>query len=174
MIKRIIKYFDSIVDRIFCAAGAVVFSQIPQFIRQYTDALSGALMEARRQIDSIRSMAELGGKTLEEFIGKHLSSTDPDFQNSGKVMQASVDRFAYYEAAYRALIDSAIWKKPFLFLYYLDIDLFHAVKFQPGLPLSVEGACYAFAGILAGLLVYNIIKLPYWIYRERSELKKVR
>lgn len=168
VLRAIGRFFDSILDRVFSVAGALVFSQIPQIITQYTDVLSGALSEARRQVQTIREMAAQNGKTLEEFLQKHLNSSDPDFQGSGKIMQKSVERFLELDDAYQALLNAPVWKKPFLFFYHFDSELFRALHFQPALPLTPEGAIYAFVGILAGLLVYNILKSPLYLFGHKK------
>lgn len=171
MLRSLGRIFDTILDRIFAVTGALVCMQVPQFIQQYTDVMAGALSEATRQVETIRSTASQLGKSVEEFILKHLQSSDPDFQASGRIYDAQFERFHWLREAHTALSEASTWNKPFVFFSHLDSRLLQAVDFQPGLPLSIEGLIYGIAGIIIGLFVYHmIIKIPVHIrnaFRKR-------
>ena len=55
------RMIDGLLDRVFCIAGAIGLSQIPGIIQQYVDVLSGALAEARRNVETFREQAALVG-----------------------------------------------------------------------------------------------------------------
>ena len=77
LLRWLFKPIDQLLDRVFSVAGAVVLSQMPQIMRQYLDVLSGALAEAGRNVAVFRDQAFLLGKSLPEFIDKHLRNPDP-------------------------------------------------------------------------------------------------
>lgn len=167
-------FLDGILDRIFTIAGAVTFAQVPQLIQQYIDVLAGALMEAGRQYEAIRIHAAATGKTVNEFIEKHLNSSDPDFRGSGKIFQATVERYEELQSAYKALIDVPLWQKPFSFITHYDSSIMQAVVFEPGLPLNTEGLVYAVTGAVVGFLFYNtILKLPVYLLSSGKKKKEL-
>ncbi len=169
ILRKITAVIDGFLDRVFSMAGAVIFSQIPRLIDQYTDVLSGALFESSKMVESITRRAGEIGRSIEEFIGKHLNSQDPDFIASGKIMQESLERYDRYKEALDAITSANIFYKPFAFFYYLDWELFKTVRFTPGIPLTVEGGMYAVTGLAFGFLFYNVIlKAPVHFMRVKS------
>ncbi|MCR9141230.1 MAG: DUF2937 family protein [bacterium] len=157
---------DTLLDRIFSALGAVALSQIPQLISQYYDVLTGALAEAKTNVDVFRAKAAELELDLQSFINEHITSGSPIFRKSGEGMQLALDRYEAYGAAQSALRDASVWERPFVFFQHLDATLFAALEFRPGLPLTVEGAVYALVGIVFGLGVYHLFRtLPVRLVR---------
>lgn len=174
LLRPIFSLIDSILDRVFSLGGAIVAAQIPAFLMEYMATLKGALMESGRNVDSMRMRATEMGRTLEEFIAKHLASPDADFVASGKIMQESLLRYETYQNAYMALDTAPIWKKFLVFLQVFDFQLVKGMHFTPALPLSVEGGVYALIGLLLGLVVYQaILKLPFHLYTYRHAKRKL-
>ncbi len=170
VVRYIGRSIDTLLDRIFSVAGALVLSQFPEFMKQYYVALSGAFAEAARNLEVFRAQAQLVGKSLEELIDKHLRSTDPDFQATGRAMQSAVERYEDYAAAHAALGDASVWTKPFVFFANFDAGLMKYYDFTPGVPLSIEGAVYAFFGILLGLGVYHLFRsLPVKLFGSKKK-----
>lgn len=168
MVRYILKMIDAFVDRIVSVLGALIFSQFPQFMRQYMDVLAGALAEAKKNVASIQKQAALTGKSLDSFIAKHVASVDPDFKASGRVMQESVERMRNYERMLVEMKNSPIWKKPIVFFQNLDRSLLDAVEFKPALPLDMEAAVYAVIGIAVALFLYSsVLKAPLFLMKRR-------
>jgi hypothetical protein len=166
VLRYIGRSVDTLLDRIFSVLGAVALSQIPQLISQYYDVLTGALAEARTNVQVFRSKAAEVGLDLRSFINEHLTSGSPVFQKSGEGMRLAVDRYESYEASASALADASVWERPFVFFRHLDSSLFTALEFRPGLPLTVEGAVYALVGIVFGLGLYHLFRtLPVRLVR---------
>lgn len=175
LLRKIGQSIDGLLDRICAVAGAALFSQAPQLMRQYQDVLAGALAEAQRNIEVFRTQAQLIGRTMEELLDKHLRSPDPDFQATGRVMRAALERYDDYAAAYEALSTASIWERPFVFLAHFDWKLWEALEFRPALPLDAEGAVYAFLGVLFGMAVYHgVLRLPLTIYQKVQRRKEIQ
>ena len=128
--KFVRNYIDGIFDRIFSVLGAVSLAQFPQFVQQY--------------------------------IHRFRTDADPEIAEQGIIMQEAVERADFLMNAVRALEGSSLITRPFLFLANLDTDIaWNTMQiFQPGVPTTIEGGVYAFAGILLGLAVYHGIKYP--------------
>ncbi len=155
-IFRLFSFVGSLLDRIFAAAGAFVFSQMPALMTQYLTLLRGAMVESGRQYAAIHAQAAAAGRTVDQFIAKHLQSSDPEFMASGRVMDATVQRYMDYRDAIHAIQSSPAWKKPFLMLYHLDFNLVLSLKLSPTIPISYEAAVYALVGMIFGMLVYTL------------------
>ncbi len=157
LIRRIGGMIGGILDRAFSAAGALAFSQIPAYMDQYLLFLKGMLQESRRQVESVQDRASLSGKTLQQFIDKHLASPDPDFSASGLIMKDTLQRYENYRLAVADLEHSTVFQKPFYFLYHFDFSLIKEINYTPSIPVTMEAGVYALAGLVFGLIVYTII-----------------
>ena len=175
LVRLIFSFFDAVLDRVFSLLGAALFAQIPGFILQYRNALQGALVEAGRSVSSMRSQASLVGKTLDAFIAKHLSSADPDFVASGKIMQETLQRFESYQQALISLQNAGPLEKVFVFFRVMDYSLVRQMHFRPVLPLDPEGVLYALVGLIFGLIFYQgILKLPFHFRTYRISRRKLK
>ena len=55
------KWSVALFDRMFSVGGAVAFSQLPQFMQQYSQRLSGHINELDRQVNLMQNAAEASG-----------------------------------------------------------------------------------------------------------------
>lgn len=149
-----------IIDRLFGVAGAFIGSQIPVFMHQYEQRLSGHLHELSHLLEEIRHIALLSGKSMDQYINKFLNSSDPDFISHGKFMQNLVIRHENLSKALYDLTTSTLWSKPYLFFSELKSDIASSTlhSFSPGMSLTVEGGVYALCGLVVGCLVYRGMK----------------
>lgn len=156
---KFISFTSELLDRLFIVAGAFFGSQIPQFTHQYTQRLAGHVESLHKLVAQLNQMASLSHKTLDEYIQKFQGSSDLDFNQQGNFMQGIVNR---YEELNQALVDitqSPFWLRPYYFLKKLQPDIAHSTmdSFQPGINLSIEGFCYAAAGMLTAWILYRAI-----------------
>lgn len=153
-----LRLFDSLTDRILCVVGAGLFSQGPEFMQQYLQRLGGHLDEARRQLAVFQKTATQAGLTLDEFILRTAGNADTAVSRLGGVMTDSVNRVASLQTAHDALLQSALWERPFVFFRHLDAAIARATGavYQPAVPTTVEGLLYALAGLLFFLSLYHL------------------
>ncbi|MCE5317861.1 MAG: DUF2937 family protein, partial [Parachlamydia sp.] len=130
------------------------------FMQHYTHELSGHVAELNRQVGAMRDVALQGGKSLEAFIQKFVDSADPDFRAQGQLMHQMLHRWHQLSDGLTSLHHAALWERPYLFFKYLDSGVLHDTwrTFAPGIPLTIEGACYAFAGLLIGTALFKLIR----------------
>lgn len=149
--------FDSLVDRILCVAGAIAFSQGPEFMQQYLQRLGGHLDEARRQLSTFQKTAGEAGLTLDRFISQTATNTDPAVARLGGVMTDAVERVDSLQAAHDALLHASLWERPFVFLRHIDAGIARATGavYQPAVPTTLEGLVYALTGMLLLLVLYH-------------------
>jgi len=156
--KKLLGAGDGLLDRILCATGAVLFSQLPEFMQQYLQRLGGHLDEARRNLEQFRATAAHSGLTLDRFITQTAANADPAVAKLAGVMTGAVARVDDLAAAQAAITQAPLWSRPFVFLRHLDPGIAEATWgiFKPAVPTTVEGLVYALAGMLILLGVYHL------------------
>jgi hypothetical protein len=163
--------FDSLIDRILCVVGAVLFSQGPEFMQQYLQRLGGHLDEARRLLATFQQTATQAGLTLDNFIVRTGANPDPAVARLGGVMTEATNRVASLQSAHDALLQAALWERPFVFVRHLDLGISRATAavFQPAVPTTAEGLFYALAGMLVVLALYHFgVKRVIALFGRRS------
>lgn len=156
---KVIYSISSLLDRFFVVAGAFIASQIPEFIQQYMQRLSGHVNELHRLLNQTRQVASYSNKTLEQYIQKFQSSSDPDFARQGEFLEGMVERWEELNQTLIHLTHSSAWIRPYVFLKELQSDIAHStfLSFQPGINLSMEGLCYAGVGIVLGWAFFQLL-----------------
>lgn len=154
------KWIVNTLDRICAVIGALVFSQAPMFMQQYTQQLGGHVAELRLQIEAMTQAADQSGKTLELFIQKFTSNSDLDVMRQGEIMQKMLERYHSLSETYLLLSQSSAFTKPFIFVsdLYGDIAKSTLATFNFGLEFSLEGLIYALIGIFFGYSIFAGIK----------------
>ncbi|MBA3816554.1 MAG: DUF2937 family protein [Parachlamydiaceae bacterium] len=180
------KWVTGLIDRIFAAAGGVLFSQVPLYMKQYAQQLNGHVAELRYQVDAMRQAATNSGKTLEQFIQKFVDNPDVDFVRQGDIMSAMVNRWHDITNALTALQESSVITRPFVFMRHVNGDIIKSTwsQYVFGLPFTLEGLVYAVVGIICGFLIFYgirkfflalwiIIKSPFAGKSTKFDVKKI-
>jgi len=156
-VRSLLAAGEGYLDRLLCVVGAVLFSQLPEFIQQYLQRLGGHLDEARRQLEQFREVAAKSNFTLDEFIARTLGSTEPTVARLGGVMRETMARVDALAVADAAIRQASIVTRPFVFLRHLDFSIARATWsiFRPAVPTTLEGLVYAAAGVLLALAFYH-------------------
>ncbi len=156
--RKLLGAGDGLLDRALCVLGAVLFSQVPEFMQQYLQRLGGHLDEARRQLQQFQDTAAQSGLTLDAFIARTTANAEPAVAKLGGVMTGTVTRVADLTAAQVALQHATIWSRPFVFVARLDLPIARATwgVFKPAVPTTLEGLAYALAGMLVLLALYHL------------------
>lgn len=157
-LRPLMRAGSGLIDRALCVAGAVLFSQLPEFFQQYLQRLGGHLAEARRQLEQFQAAARQSGVNLEQLTANLTAQKDPAVARLGQVIgeaHARVDTLAAAEAALR---DASGWSRPFVFLGHLDPGIARGTwqVFRPAVPTTAEGLAYAAVGMVAMLAVYHL------------------
>jgi len=162
-----------LLDRALCVTGAVVFSQIPEFMQQYLQRLGGHLDEARRHLLEFQRTAAQSGLTLDRFISQTSANADPAVARLGGVMTETATRVDTLEAAQAAMQDASLWSRPFVFLQHIDLSIARGAWaiFKPAVPTTVEGLIYALAGMLVLLALYHLGIKPFFsqVFSSRAK-----
>ncbi len=153
-------WVGKLIDRLFALVGAFLFLQAPLFINSYTQQLAGHVAELQIQVDSMKKVGAQSQKTLEQYIGKFLTSSDQDFNLQGKLMQEMMSRWEQFNEALASLQQSTLWERPFAFVKHFNWNIAKATlkSYEIGIPLTLEASAYACIGLVAGILCFWVIK----------------
>lgn len=149
-----VRIASKLVQQVLIVLCTLLFLQFPLFIQAYQQQLTGHVAEIRIHVNRMREMAASSKKTLEQYIQKFIDNSDEDFSRQGGAMRQMHVRSLELSKALKQLQEASVLKRPFIFLAYLDRDiaLSTAHSFQPGIPLTLEGFCYAFFGMILAFL----------------------
>ncbi len=179
MIKKVLFspfiFISSLAQRALSVIGAVLFAQFPAFLVHYIQRLGGHVGELSRIIGAYKKAAGSTGKTLEEYISRHLSSSDPTFVETGKIMSKNLERYEDLNLALSAIKKGEIWEKPMEFLKNFDAEIFKATlkDYVLSINLSTEAIIYAFIGIVVTMAAISLIKVFFsLIFRKTLGGKK--
>jgi hypothetical protein len=144
---------------VLAVAGAVLFSQAPEFFQQYLQRLGGHLDEARRIVSQFERTAAEAGVTLDQFISRTGTNYDQAVAKLAKVMADAVERVHHLDVAFASLRDANVWTRPFAFLRHLDTAIARATwtDYKPAVPTTIEGLMYAGTGMLFFVAVHHLV-----------------
>jgi multidrug resistance efflux pump len=177
LIRSLAARAAQLLDRLLCVAGAVLFSQAPEFMQQYLQRLEGHLDESRRQLAALTRAAESSGLTLDQLVADATRNVDPAIARLGGVAQGAVQRVAALQASDDALRHASALTRPFVFLAHLDPGILRgtAAIFRPAVPTTLEGLGYAALGVVAALALYHVlIRAPLRGLVRRRALRRGR
>lgn len=148
---------EHLFDRLLCVAGAVVFSQAPEFMQQYLQRLEGHLEEARATLARFQAAAAQANLTLDQLVKAADHNPDPAMAKLAGVAQETawrVDRLAADDTALRG---ASIATRPFVFFAHADWSIARGTLeiYRPAVPTTVEGLAYALLGVLLALTLYH-------------------
>lgn len=149
----IARFFGGLTGRILAVALAVSTAQFPVYYEQYVQTLTGARQEASLRYAELMREAGVLNLGAEDFIIRHEENSDPVFQASGRIHRTTLARFNKLDAAWQALSNATLLEKPMALLKHFDRTLADAVRFTPGVPLTLEAATYALGGIVLAWLI---------------------
>ena len=172
-ISSVLTAAEGLLDRGLCLVGAILFSQVPEFIQQYVQRLGGHLDEARRQLAQLQDTATQSGLTLDQLTARTAADPDRAVAQLGSVLRRVAERVQELATAEAAIRHASIWSRPFVFSRYVDPAIARSTwaAFKPAVPTTLEGVLYALVGMLVLLaLYYGGVKVPcrrVWRARRR-------
>jgi hypothetical protein len=175
-LQSVLSAGEGLVDRLLCVVGAVLFSQLPEFIQQYLQRLGGHLDEARRQLEQFREVAAKSGLTLDQLTAQSQANTETTVARLGQLMRDTGDRVDALATADAAIRNASILSRPFVFLRHVDLSIARSTWsiFRPAVPTTIEGMLYAAFGVLLILAFYHgAVRYPLRrAWRRRAERRE--
>ena len=160
IIRAPLLFIETLTDRIVCAAGALLFAQLPVFIAQYQQRLGGHVDELRRLVEKYKAYAAGNNRSLEEYINIHLQSSVMEFVSTGQLMTDNVARFNELSSALDEITRSGGLVKLFMFFKNIDMEIYRGTmkNFVPGITFSSDAILYGIIGLIIFMALYYLIK----------------
>jgi len=149
MTGRLAAWLKSLVDGIGAAAGAATASQLPEFVQQYLQRLGGHRDEAYRFVQMLKAQG-----------------TDA----SNAVLALAQERADSLARAFDTIAQSGDLLRPATFLRHVDIDVARATLdlFRPAVPLTPAGILYGGLGLIAGIVLVNLLLAPFTLLGRKA------
>jgi len=158
IIRPAIDAAERLFDRVLCVVGAVLFSQLPEFMQQYLQRLEGHLDEARLVVSRFKDAAAQSGLSIDQLVAGTVQNPNPAVGRLGGVIREAVARVSDLASADDALRQATIWTRPFVFVAHLDGGIAKATLaiYKPAVPTTIEGFLYAGIGVMVVMAFYHL------------------
>ncbi|WP_407492178.1 DUF2937 family protein [Pseudooceanicola sp. MF1-13] len=137
--------------------GAAGMSQFPEYSQQYLQRLAGSVEELGRIVEDFDRSAKAEGLTRDEALASMTGSSFVERRRTD--MSRAIARHERLSADLQALRGAGPFTRAYQVARFDDADLMRgtAEDFRPALPLTFEGAVFAGAGLVIGLLVAGLL-----------------
>ena len=160
-----LKFISTIFDRILFTLSFIVGVQLPEFMQQYMQRLSGHLNEAKFQLQQFQTIADLqfnGDLTL--MIERYQVNADQAIAQTGNVIQAMSERVSTFEYQLSQLQNTDYFNKLYNFVFQLDVPMAQATleSFQLAVPIEINalstGVFFAFLIVMLQSILVKLFK----------------
>ena len=157
----LLRKLDTLGGAVVAGTGGAATSQLQAFIGQYLQRLGGHIDEARRTYDTI-------------LTGDHYRQMAEAARQA--IAQDALARVNDLEGARNAIQGAGLLTKPFVFAAHLDLGVARGTweAFTPALPVDLAGLVYTAMGLVAGLILYEIVKAPLGAMGRRRKARPAR
>lgn len=154
------RWIEYIIDRLLAVLCAIVFLQIPGFVAQYTQQLSGHVAELHFQVEQLQQSTSKSGKSADELAMKFLVSSDRDIVNQGSFIRELLVRERLLTLSLIDLQSASPLLRPLQLALHFDWMVAQETwgQFTFAIQLSLEGAIYGLIGIIVGLGIFAAIR----------------
>lgn len=157
---------NSIIDRCFFTITFILGVQLPEFIQQYQQRLSGHLNEAKLQLAQFETIAQQHfDGSLITMINRYKSNSEASIVNTGELIERLTQRVQYLTNHLEQITSTGYLNQIYLFIRHLDqqIAIATAEQFSMAIPLElhaiVTGATLAIGALLVKALLVFTSKL---------------
>ena len=153
------RFVGGLSERAIAVVLAVGAAQFPLYYSAYCNTLAGAKLEAETRYHELEREAAAVQLSVEPFIQRHENNSDAVFKASGRIHRTTLEHFQRYTAMDTALRSAPVWQRTVALAQNFDPELHGALRFEPGLPLTLEGGAYALAGLLLAWMLTGLARL---------------
>ena len=151
--------------------GAGAFAQFPAFYQQYLQRLGGRLDQTRDDLQRLLADAETLGRSIEAYIQELQNAGTAAAGHAARRELERLGRADEFQTAYGALEQATPLERPFMFAKHLDPTIARDTLsgFEPAVPATAEGVCYALAGALVAMLLLAACERGFGALRPRPK-----
>lgn len=163
----------NLLDKIFFAAGVLVFLQLPHFIDQYTQRMGGYAASQLEQIKEYQAIADQHFEgNLTAYMERLQQNADPAVAKSAEQMVKRIESAESIQKELQVFEQEPLWYQVPYFISHMRLDLAKgtAKNFAPGVPINLWAWGYGLiGGILFSLLFNGVAKAPRLLKRSNKQ-----
>ena len=159
------KFLGRLLDRVFAAVGAVIFSQGPGFVTHYLQRLSGHVDEAARNVKAWQDMADrIAHGSLDTLLRMGQESYEVFSQEAARKCAEDIARHETLLHALESVQQAPVWLRSVAFVRHANVDIAQAAarNFTPNIPMDAESLTYAAVGLIFGFALFSLLKKTCW------------
>ena len=157
------KFIFSTFDKILFAVNAIIAMQLPGFIQQYGQRISGHLAEAQYQLQKYQYIADqhYQGDIL-LLVKRYQMNSDPGINAAGDVVFDLIERISLLSKQVSHLFESDYVTQIYYFFIEIDLDIAKATlqDYQLTIPLNIAAIATGIGfAIFASLISSMTLKI---------------
>jgi hypothetical protein len=158
----------------FGVAGALGLSQAPEFSQQYRQRLGGAMDELARVVVEFDADAAKNGLTRELALATYQQSDQQFLKDRGARMASTIGRMELLSAQARWFETLPPLVRPVALARGYDEALMAGMwrDYEPGVPLTTDGAVWAGGGFLLAAGMLGLLTMPFARWKRRRQIRK--
>ncbi|MEW6999473.1 DUF2937 family protein [Colwelliaceae bacterium BS250] len=155
-------------DRIMFAVNFILAVQIPSFIHQYTQRLSGHLDEAKYQLSNYQVIADQHYQgDLLLLIKRYQTNSEPGIRASGNLVMDLVDRVTALSEQVSQLINNDYLTMIYYFVANIDLSIAKATLYDYQLSVPIEVTAIS-TGIVVAIVASMIAHGTASLFRAKT------
>lgn len=150
-----LRIINNIIDRCLFTVTFILGVQLPEFINQYLQRLSGHLNEAKLQLSQFDAIAQSHYQgDIALMVNSYKTNNDPVIVDTGIVIEQLVARVNYLENHFSSLFNNDYISQIQYFIFNADLQIMQqtAKIYSLAIPLEINalatGAIIAITGLL--------------------------
>jgi len=141
-------------DHFVFTVSFLIGVQLPEFLQQYTQLITGKLAEANYHLQKFQSVADIHfNGEITTLITHYLNNIDPAIKHTGSIASDLFSRVEIYNNQILLLSNGTYLDKVYYFIKHIDIESTQLTlqNYQLAIPLTLEAL--STGGICALLLL---------------------
>ncbi len=166
------RLFKNFLDKIFFAAGVLMFLQLPNFVDHYTQRFGGYYDAKLEQLGAYQEIADKHFDGDLEKMARNFEETGNNqaIQDAGKQLQNDAEKVVTLYDGLAILENRSLLRKVVFIMFNPDKTLlFGTLKaYKPGTPFTTDAL---FAGLAGGLIFtafFNLLVQSQYLFRKRK------
>lgn len=166
------RLFKNFLDKVFFAAGVVLFLQLPNFVDHYTQRYGGYYDANLEQLSAYQDIADRHYDGDLEKMAQKFEEPDHNqgIRDAGKQLQSDVEKVQSLHKGIEILENRSLLRKVIYILFNPNKTLFVGTlkAYKPGTPFTTDAL---FSGMSGGLLftaLFNLLIQSQYFFRKRK------
>jgi hypothetical protein len=159
---------NNIIDRCFFTVTFIIGVQLPEFIQQYQQRLTGHLGEAQSQLDQFTIIAQQHfDGSLVAMITSYKDNNEPSIISTGELIEHLSLRVDYLSSHLAQITQADYLHSVYQFIWHLDQQIASgtAEHFSMAIPLELNaiatGGTLAIGALILKELTVYLVKYPF-------------